>query len=111
MAAARYNAVAKLLHWLIALAIIAMLVLGWTMANLPKGDPAKFFLFQWHKSIGITILLLSLFRLGWRLVHSVPPLPPMPQWEKFAAHATHYLLCAHHRHAADRLGDRFNLVA
>jgi len=85
-----YDSVAKTLHWLIAFAIVAMLIIGWTMTNLPKGDPLKFPLFQWHKSVGITILLLSLFRLIWRLTHKAPPLPDnMPGWEKFAARATH----------------------
>jgi len=87
-----YGVVAKWMHWLIALAIIAMLVIGWTMTDLPNGSQ-KFALFQWHKSIGITILLLSVLRLVWRLVHPVPPLPPaMPGWEKFAARASHALL-------------------
>jgi cytochrome b561 len=91
-AIASYNAVAKGLHWLIAAAIVGMLALGWIMTDLPKGDPLQFPLFQWHKSIGITILLLSLVRLGWRLVHPAPPLPKgMPHWESLAARATHIL--------------------
>lgn len=86
-----YTAVAKTLHWLIALAIIGMLALGWIMTSLPNG-PDKFSLFQWHKSIGITILLLSFARLGWRLTHTAPLLPlAMPRWEKIAAKATHVL--------------------
>jgi len=87
-----YGTVAKTLHWLIAAAIVTMLVIGWTMTSLPRNNPHIFALFQWHKSIGITILLLSLFRLGWRLMHPAPPLPAgMPAWEKFAARATHVL--------------------
>lgn len=87
-----YDPVAKTLHWLIALAIIGMLALGWIMADLPNG-PEKFSLFQWHKSIGLTILVLALMRLTWRLKHAAPPLPAsMPTWEKLAAHAGHFLL-------------------
>src|SRR5271167_1175015 len=87
-----YGAVAKTLHWLIAFLIVAMLVIGWLMTTLPRENAYKFPLFQWHKSIGILILLLSLLRLGWRLTHSAPPLPAkMPAWEKFAARATHWL--------------------
>ena len=87
-----YDNVAKTLHWLIAFAIVAMLVIGWTMTNIPRDNPYKFPLFQWHKSIGITILLLSLVRLVWRLTHPAPPLPAhMPDWEKFAARASHFL--------------------
>lgn len=93
---AHYNAVAKFFHWLIALAIIGMLALGWTMADdeLVKG-PLRFSLFQWHKSIGITILLLSLLRLGWRLMNPPPAFPAtMPSWERWAAHGTHFLFYA-----------------
>jgi len=86
---ATYGPVAKFLHWLIAIAIIAMLAIGWTMGSLPMGHD-KIALIQLHKSIGITILLLSLFRLGWRLKHTAPPLPDhMATWEKIAAEATH----------------------
>ena len=76
-----YDAVAKFLHWVIALAIIGMIALGWIMEGMPTNS-LKFSLFQWHKSIGITILLLSLFRLGWRWTHPAPPLPAgMKVWE------------------------------
>jgi len=81
-----YNTVAKFLHWLIALAILGMIALGWYMNDLPRGDPHKFMLFQWHKKIGIMILLLSLFRLGWRWTHPAPPLPvDMKIWERALA--------------------------
>ena len=87
-----YDPVARALHWLIALAIIGMLPLGWIMESLPNGAD-KFALFQLHKSIGITILLLALLRLIWRWRHPPPPLPEhMPGWEKTAAHAGHVLL-------------------
>src|SRR5271170_5610610 len=77
-----YDAVAKTLHVIIALAILGMIALGWSMEALPRTDPLKFSLFQWHKSIGITILLLSLFRLYWRVKNPPPPLPPgMHRWE------------------------------
>jgi cytochrome b561 len=83
-----YNAVAKLLHWTIALGILGMIALGWYMGDLPRSDPMRFQLFQLHKSIGITILLLSLFRLTWRLTHKAPPLPSgMAALEVFAAKA------------------------
>lgn len=92
MATTSYDKVAKTFHWLIALAIIGMLALGWTMGEAPNG-PGKFALYGLHKSIGITILLLSLLRLGWRLAHVAPPLPvAMKAWEKAAAHITHGLL-------------------
>ncbi len=92
VAVTRYNSVAVFMHWLIALAIVSMLAIGWIMTNLDKGDPNKFALFQLHKSIGITILLLSVLRLFWRLMNRVPALPnTLKVWEKCAARATHWL--------------------
>lgn len=84
-----YSKVAVILHWLIAAAIVFQLALGWRMGEEPKG-PALYALFQLHKSIGFSILFLSLFRLGWRLTHRAPPLPAaMPAWEQLAAKLTH----------------------
>ncbi len=91
--ASTYDRVAKSLHWLIALAIIFMLVLGWMLEDLQGQD--KFRAFQLHKSVGITILLLSLIRLGWRLTHRFPVLPEtMSKTEKLAAHLGHWGLYA-----------------
>lgn len=85
----RYSAVSIALHWTIAALILTQIPLGWRMSDLPYGE-AKFALFQLHKSIGITILALSLARLAWRLTHPAPPLPDhMARWEKVFARATH----------------------
>ena len=89
-ASSRYTNTAVFLHWLIALAIIFQLGLGWRMGDEPKGA-GLYMLFQLHKSIGFTILLLSVLRLLWRLTHKVPILPnTMPQWEKTAASLAHW---------------------
>ncbi|MBP9217101.1 MAG: cytochrome b, partial [Agitococcus sp.] len=86
---ARYNNIAVLLHWLIAAAIIFQLGLGWRMGDEPKGAGA-YALFQLHKSIGFSILFLSVFRLLWRISHKAPPLPnAMLQWEQMAAKLAH----------------------
>ena len=88
----RYTVVAIILHWLIAAGVLALIAIGLTMAHGTIAAATKFKLFQLHKSIGITILLLSLFRLVWRLMHPAPPLPAhMPAWEKAAARASHFL--------------------
>lgn len=86
----RYTTVAIVVHWLIAAAIIFQIILGWRADDGPKG-PETFALFQLHKSIGITILLLSLFRLGWKLTHKSPPPPEgQPAWERTASHIVHW---------------------
>jgi cytochrome b561/polyisoprenoid-binding protein YceI len=86
----RYTTVAVLLHWLIAAAIIFQIILGWRMGDGPKGSPTTFALFQLHKSIGVTILLLSLLRLIWRLFNK-PPIAPegRPKWEQVASKLVH----------------------
>ena len=88
----RYNAVAMIIHWLTALTVIGLLVVGNIMADLPNTDPDKLQLFNWHKSFGVTVLLLTVIRLAWRLTHKPPALPDhMPAWEMRAAHGAHWL--------------------
>jgi cytochrome b561 len=91
----RYGAVAMTLHWLIAAAVVVNICLGLYFADLPRSDPNLFALAQLHKSIGLTVLVLSLARVLWRLVNPVPPLPAdLSPTLKWAAHATHFLLYA-----------------
>jgi cytochrome b561 len=90
----RYGSVAMALHWLIAVAIIVNLALGFYMADiLSDQDPSRFPIIQFHKSVGLTVLVLSMLRLAWRIVNPVPPLPAwMSPGLKMVAHTTHYLL-------------------
>ena len=75
----RYPSVAIALHWAIAALIVTNFVIGLRLDDLH--GLAKFQVIQWHKSFGITVLLLSLVRLAWRLAHRPPPYPPeMPAW-------------------------------
>lgn len=91
MARTRYSTVAIVLHWTIAVLIIFNLYLALQFDGL-RGL-AKFNAFQLHKSIGLTVLMLSLARLAWRLTHTPPPFPAeMPKLEKFAAQAAHWVL-------------------
>jgi len=96
--AERYTSVAIVLHWAIAAAILFMLPLGFWMHDQAESGavtPDVYRAFQLHKSIGLTVLVLSLARLGWRLINPPPPLPPhMPGWERFAAKATHWAFYA-----------------
>ena len=90
----KYGPVAIVLHWLMALLIFAALGLGWYMADLPF-SPSRVKLFNWHKALGMTIFFLAALRLMWRLSHPAPALPASsPQWERTAAHATHWLMYA-----------------
>ncbi len=88
----RYTAVAITLHWVIALAIIGLIPVGWYMGDLPDGAPGQEMLYQMHKSIGITVLILTIARIGWRLANPAPPLPEgMAPLEKTASHLVHWV--------------------
>lgn len=90
--AVRYTATAKLLHWLMAILIPAAMALGMYVEGLPF-SPEKLKLISWHKWAGVTLFMLALLRLGWRLFHPPPPLPAsMSPMLRFAAHAGHLLL-------------------
>jgi cytochrome b561 len=95
---ARYTATAKLLHWILALALIAAIGIGLYMVSL-SFSPQRLKLYNWHKWLGVSILLLSLVRLGWRLANKPPALPAamaakMPAWQHKAHHGTHHALYA-----------------
>jgi cytochrome b561 len=91
--AERYGSVAMSLHWLIAAAVIANLAVGLYMADLPRADPNKFELIALHKSIGLTVLTLSVLRVLWRLVNPVPPPPAgLSPMLRIAGRALHHLL-------------------
>ena len=87
----RYSAVAQGFHWLIAALIILQFTLGWTAGELPLGA-RKLARLDWHKSFGMTILMLAVLRLLWRLFNRAPELPPgMSTMEKKLARLTHVL--------------------
>lgn len=81
------------LHWAIALALAFQLALGWRLEDLPRGQ-IQFAAFQLHKSVGITILLLSLARVAVRFIHPRPaPVTDSP-WAKALSTGVHGALYA-----------------
>lgn len=115
MTAEKYTKTAIVLHWLIALMILGMFLLGWYMSDLPK-EAAKVdqfdfmdlgiytvhlteavsprtFYFNLHKSLGITLLALVILRILWRVTHRPPTYPEsLKAWEKKLSTATHHTL-------------------
>ncbi|WP_020183136.1 cytochrome b [Methylotenera sp. 1P/1] len=111
----RYTKTAIVLHWLIAIAIFAMFALGWYMSELPKEGPKQMgfdlfdlgiytwqlseeatlrtFYFNLHKSVGVTLLALVIFRLLWRITHKPPALlSSYSAFERKLATGAHHLL-------------------
>lgn len=94
----RYSAVAIVLHWLIAILVLSMIPMGWWMSDA-IADPAQqataYKAFQLHKSVGFTILGLTVIRLVWRISHRPPAMPMTRAWERYlalGAHAVFYFL-------------------
>lgn len=89
----RYNNTAIIIHWLMAILIFAMIGLGLYMVGLEKGSDERSWFFALHKSIGLTLALLAIFRLVWKLRSTSPALPDYiaPIQRKMAT-ATHHLL-------------------
>lgn len=92
----RYTAVAVVLHWLIAFTILINLGLGWWMHDAIDEDATRAVAvsaFQLHKSLGLTVLALSVLRLLWRLAHRPPALPAtLGRLSRLAAHGVHWAL-------------------
>ncbi len=83
----------RLLHWLMAIAILGLIASGWYMAQLPDEAPNKYDLYPLHKSFGALVLILFPLRLWQRLRKSIPALPAMlAAWEVRAAHLGHIAL-------------------
>lgn len=87
----RYSSEAIALHWLTAVLILANLALGLSMVDLPL-SPRKLQWYFIHKSIGVTVFLLTSLRILWRLYRPAPPQVPMPAWQHRTAVTTHALL-------------------
>ncbi len=88
----RYSTVAIWLHWAIAVLVIANLTIGLLNDNLLHGVGWAIPL---HMSFGLTVLILSLARVAWRLSHPFPPAPTdIPRWQQVTARSTHIGLYA-----------------
>ncbi len=89
----RYSSMAIALHWLMALALIGLIGVGTWMTGL-KPSPTKIMIYNWHKWIGLTMLMLVALRLIVRVLRRPPPLPAMPVWQARAARASHATMYA-----------------
>jgi cytochrome b561 len=88
----RYTGTAIALHWIVAVLIVGSFAIGLYMVTLDV-SPRQLRLYSWHKWVGVTIALLMIARVGWRLTHAAPALPAtMAGWQRALAHATHLLL-------------------
>lgn len=92
-----WNAVTRGLHWVMAVLILVQGLVGWIAQEMER-SPARVDAMTFHKSLGMTLLVLLLLRLAWRWTHPVPPPPAgSSAWETRLARLAHralYLLLA-----------------
>ena len=87
----QYGTTAKILHWLIVTLLIVQYLIGWLMPDIHRGmKPGAGMTF--HISFGLTILVLIVLRLAWRLTHPVAPESSLPPWQRLSSEVVHWLL-------------------
>lgn len=90
---ARYPWPLIVLHWLMAVMILLMLASGLVIGTLELERAQKFQLMQWHKSLGVWVLIVAMIRLAVRVRLVVPPLPLLlPERERRLARLGHVAL-------------------
>jgi cytochrome b561 len=90
---AGYDPVARAVHWGVAGLAVVVVALGLAIPGAPRETGSRELLLLLHRSVGLLILALMVFRASWRLAHPPPPLPAgFPRIEALAAHADHALL-------------------
>ncbi|MCC7462382.1 MAG: cytochrome b [Gammaproteobacteria bacterium] len=88
----QWGSLARLLHWIIFLLVILQFVTAWSGESLPDESAAKLRLLARHMSFGLTILLLMIVRILWRLGNPTPTPPAGTRIETLVAHGTLGLL-------------------
>lgn len=88
---ASYDPVARALHWLTVLLVLAEYIVGSAMPGIRLGTPFVF-LIRLHLALGSGLLLVIVVRILWRLTHRPPPRPLLPVWQERLAGITHFAL-------------------
>jgi cytochrome b561 len=95
----RYVFSSRVLHWVMAVGFGLLWICGYAMTSLVADDtPLEDFLFGFHITIGVTLMVLLVLRIIVRLSNAAPAAPQfMTKWEKVVSHLGHlglYLLPA-----------------
>src|ERR1035437_2703685 len=88
----RYDRIARVLHWLVALLLLAQCAFGYWLGEVPRNTPERGYFINLHKSTGLLIGLLILWRIYWRLKQRAPAYQIlMARWQQRLAHSTHHI--------------------
>lgn len=86
----RFGLVTIFLHWVMAILMIVLVILGLYMVRIPISE-LKLNLYGWHKELGILILMLVMVRIVWRINNTNPSLASLPLLERIAARSVHWI--------------------
>jgi cytochrome b561 len=89
--ASGYGIIAKNLHWLIFVLLAVQYAIGSIMPHIGRNTQDEGWV-AWHFVVGGVILFFITVRLAWRILHPVPPLPTMTDWERKLSGITHWAL-------------------
>lgn len=88
-----YGLVSRFNHWLVAAAMIGMLISGLIMAYGPFERETVAAIRDWHKPIGVLVLGYGFWRIVWRIAHGFPRCTSLlPRWQVVASKVTHWAL-------------------
>lgn len=88
----RYSLPARILHWIVAAAVLVQLPLGWA-ADRAWDRTAGFEMLRVHYQLGMSILVLMTLRVAWRAARGTPrPTRSEPPWRRRLAAGTHAAL-------------------
>ncbi len=87
-----FGLVSRLLHWLLALAIVALFALGYWMVTLDYTSPYYTSAPAWHEAVGVIVLIAMMLRLGWRFANTNPTSDYLSRFEHVAARVVHFAL-------------------
>jgi cytochrome b561 len=83
------------MHWFTAACMFAILPLAWVMVHAKEDWPYRDDLFNWHKTLGALVLLVTAFRIVWRFRDPPPPYPPVvAAWDRMLARTVYWLFFA-----------------
>jgi cytochrome b561 len=88
----RYSAVAQILHWATAIVVVAAFIYGPGGSEQRVYSVARDLDRQIHETLGLSVLLTTLLRLGWRAYEGVPAHSPMPSWMRVSSSVVHVTL-------------------
>ncbi len=90
-----YGRMAQAFHWVSVVLLVVLVILGLVCDWLGDGAPRAYLLDSWHKPLGLTVIVLTVARLGWKITQpTVSDAAGLAQWEAALSRLTHWGLYA-----------------